>query len=56
MGTAYGLTLPVKTFAETLYIEAALQKGQKLQSPDAQERGLYVAYGAIDLAGQTVNT
>lgn len=56
MGTAYGMTSPVKTFAETVYIEAALQKGQKLQLPDAQERGLYVANGAVDLAGQAVNT
>ena len=52
MGSAYGLTSPVKTFAETLYIEAALNKGQSLQLPSTQERGLYVAKGQIEINQQ----
>ncbi|WP_111497863.1 pirin family protein [Marinobacter bohaiensis] len=47
MGTAYGVTSPVKTHSETLYVEAHLQQGQSLVLPDAPERALYVADGAI---------
>ena len=48
IGSAYGLTSPVKTFAETLYIEANLKKGQSLELPDGvQERGLYVVSGKL---------
>ncbi|TDR20478.1 pirin family protein [Marinicella litoralis] len=55
MGSAYGLTSPVKTFAETLYIEAALAQGQSLILPVAEERGLYVANGQIDINQQPLN-
>ncbi|MBN7797656.1 pirin family protein [Parahaliea mediterranea] len=48
MGTAYGVTSPVKTYASTLYVEAHLQAGQSLQLPDAQERAVYVASGALN--------
>ncbi len=47
MGTAYGVTSPVRTFAETLYVEASLKRGQKLVLPDARERAVYVAEGAL---------
>ncbi|RLU00089.1 MAG: pirin family protein [Ketobacter sp.] len=47
MGTAFGVTSPVKTFADTLYVEAHLQPGQRLQLPEAQERGVYVASGNL---------
>lgn len=47
MGTAYGLSSPVRTFADTLYIEAALKAGQSLELPNAPERGIYVASGQI---------
>ena len=48
IGTAYDVTSPVKTFAETLYIEASLQKGQCLEIPDGiQERGLYIVRGKL---------
>ena len=53
MGSAYGLTSPVKTYAETLYVEAELQAGQQLRIPDAPERGIYVAAGEIQV-GDTV--
>ncbi len=49
MGTAYGVSSPVKVFAETLYIEAALDKGQSLQLPMVEERGLYVVHGQVEL-------
>ncbi|WP_323844201.1 pirin family protein [Microbulbifer magnicolonia] len=47
MGTAYGVTSPVKTFAETLYAEAQLQAGQTITLPDAPERAVYVAAGHL---------
>jgi redox-sensitive bicupin YhaK (pirin superfamily) len=51
MGSAYGLTSPVKTFADTLYVEAAPQAKQKLKLPDAEQRGLYVANGTVQVNG-----
>lgn len=47
MGTAYGVTSPVETFAETLYVEAYLEPGQKLALPAAAERAVYVAQGHL---------
>lgn len=47
MGSAYGVTSPVRTFAQTLYLEASLQPGQALSLPASPERAVYVAGGAI---------
>lgn len=47
MGSAYGVTSPVKTFADTLYVEARLQPGQTLELPEAEERAVYVASGSL---------
>ncbi|OEY67583.1 pirin family protein [Marinobacter sp. X15-166B] len=47
MGSAYGATSPVRVFSDTLYVEALLQPGQSLQLPDAEERALYLADGAL---------
>ncbi|MCH8498537.1 MAG: pirin family protein [Marinobacter sp.] len=47
MGSAYGATSPVRVFSETLYLEAHLNKGQSLTLPETEERGLYVAKGAL---------
>ena len=49
IGSAYGLTSPVKTFYQTLYLEAELQAGQSLVLPDSPERGLYLVSGAVQL-------
>lgn len=49
IGKAYGISSPVKTFFDTLYIEADLKAGQQLILPNAAERGLYIAKGAISL-------
>lgn len=54
MGSAYGVTSPVKTFAETLYAEAHLKAGQRLALPEARERALYVVSGALRLGGTTL--
>lgn len=48
IGAAYGLQSPVKTFAQTLYVEASLQAGDSLTLPDGvDERALYVAGGKL---------
>jgi redox-sensitive bicupin YhaK (pirin superfamily) len=47
MGSAYGATSPVKVFAQTLYVEAELQAGQRLLLPDARQRAVYVAQGGV---------
>lgn len=54
MGSAYGLSSPVKTFAHTLYVEAALNAGQSLELPNAAERGVYVASGEVRIGGRTI--
>lgn len=54
MGDAYGVASPVKTFAETLYVEATLKPGDRLPLPDAAERALYVADGALQIDGTDV--
>jgi len=51
MGAAYGLTSPVKTYAETLYIEGRLKAGSTLQIPmGVAERAVYVCDGELDIA------
>lgn len=47
MGSAYGVSSPVKTFAETVYVEAQLKAGQEIVPPAAEERAVYVASGAL---------
>lgn len=51
MGSAYGLTSPVKTFAETLYVEANMKAGQSLTLPPCAERAIYLAQGSVMSAG-----
>jgi redox-sensitive bicupin YhaK (pirin superfamily) len=49
MGSAYGLTSPVLTYAETLYVEAHMQTGQRLSLPNTEERAIYVAKGSLKI-------
>ncbi|WP_445767180.1 pirin family protein [Rheinheimera sp.] len=54
MGSAYGYTSPVKTYAQTLYVEAELKAGQTLTLPNCAERAIYVAKGELQLKDTTV--
>jgi hypothetical protein len=54
MGSAYGTTSPVTTFAKTLYLEARLQAGQTLAIPDEEERGVYVVSGEVNIDGSHI--
>jgi redox-sensitive bicupin YhaK (pirin superfamily) len=47
IGSAFGVSSPVKTFSETLYVEAHLQPGQRFMLPEAEERAVYVAGGRL---------
>ncbi|OHU87671.1 MULTISPECIES: pirin family protein [Pseudoalteromonas] len=49
IGTAYGVASPVKTFSETLYIEARMQAGQTLELPTTDELALYVVTGRLSV-------
>ncbi|MGZ3306224.1 MAG: pirin family protein [Asticcacaulis sp.] len=52
MGYAFGLRSPVRTFAETLYVEARLAAGRELQAPmGVAERAVYVCKGRLDIEG-----
>jgi len=54
MGSAYGVTSPVRTFAETLYIEGRLEAGAQIMAPLADERAVYVCSGAMDIGGRRI--
>ena len=47
IGSAYGVTSPVASYASTLYVEAHLQPGQSLVLPEAEERAVYVPSGKL---------
>jgi redox-sensitive bicupin YhaK (pirin superfamily) len=53
MGAAYGERSPVSFPHETLFAEAVLAPGAVLPlDPDYDERGVYIASGEIDIAGE----
>ena len=52
IGSAYGATSPVAFPHAAFYVDAALEPGATLPlDPDYEERAVYVAAGAIDIAG-----
>ena len=55
MGTAYGFTSPIKTFAETLYLEAEMQEGDELLLPKAEQLAVYVPLGNIVVQEQEIS-
>ena len=57
MGQAFGLTSPVQTYAQTLYVEVRLKMGRDLQVPmGVAERAIYVCSGTLGVEGMTLNT
>ncbi|MBT0587472.1 pirin family protein [Alteromonas oceanisediminis] len=54
MGQAYGKQSPVKTFAETLYIEAGMMPHQSLILPAAEQRAVYVAGGTVTIGNAVI--
>jgi redox-sensitive bicupin YhaK (pirin superfamily) len=52
MGSAYGVTSPVRADFDTLYVDVYLQAGARLPvDADAEERAMYIVYGEIDILG-----
>jgi redox-sensitive bicupin YhaK (pirin superfamily) len=54
MGSAWGMTSPVKTFAHTVYAEAVLKTGQSIVTPRAEQMAIYVASGQLLIDTQKV--
>ena len=53
-GSLYGATSPVRTHSDLFYADVTLQAGAVLPLPaDHEERGVYLAEGEIDIAGQS---
>jgi redox-sensitive bicupin YhaK (pirin superfamily) len=53
-GSLFGETAPVRTFSEMFYADVELSPGAKVPLPAGQEeRGIYVAEGAIEIAGDS---
>ena len=52
MGSAFGMTSPVKIFHPTLYFEATLEGGAILSLPDVEELALYPTAGDLSVDGQ----
>jgi len=52
-GTAFGKRSPVTMLSDWLYVEVNLAAGARAPlDPDHEERGIYVAEGAIEIGGQ----
>jgi redox-sensitive bicupin YhaK (pirin superfamily) len=52
-GSLYGATSPVKTHSDLFYADVQMAAGSAIPlPPDHEERGVYVADGEIDVAGQ----
>ena len=55
VGEAFGRTSPVKTFANTIYLDISLAAGAHLSLPPlAEELALYAVQGDIQVDGQTL--
>ena len=55
-GTAFGVTSPVTTLSETLYLSARMPAGASLEVPGGvDERAVYVVSGTLRIAEQDLN-
>jgi redox-sensitive bicupin YhaK (pirin superfamily) len=54
IGSAYGVTSPVRTLSETLYVAVDLAPAQSIENPDAEELGVYVVEGSVAVGDQFV--
>jgi redox-sensitive bicupin YhaK (pirin superfamily) len=53
-GALYGASSPVAVFSETLYADAALAEGARLELPvEYEERAVYIAEGRIAIGAET---
>jgi hypothetical protein len=54
LGSAFGISSPVTTQSETLYVEVILEPGQSVEIPDAEELAVYVVEGSVAVNDQFV--
>ena len=54
LGSAFGVSSPVSTGSETLYVEAVLEPGQSVAIPRAEELAVYVVEGSVAINGEFV--
>jgi redox-sensitive bicupin YhaK (pirin superfamily) len=54
MGSAWGMTSPVRTFATTVYAEAALKTGQTIVTPKAEQLAIYAVSGKLKIGQHVV--
>lgn len=56
-GEAFGKRSPVKTLSDWFYVDLALDTGATAPfDPDYEERAIYVAEGAVEIAGDTFDS
>ena len=55
LGSAFGVSSPVKTRSETLYVEAELEPGQSVAIPEADELAVYVVEGRVSINREVVD-
>jgi hypothetical protein len=54
IGSAYGVTSPVQTESETLYVELKVDAGVSVDLPHTQELGVFVVDGDVSVDGQDI--
>jgi len=54
LGAAFDVRSPVQTESDTLYLELKLDAGAEADLPGAEELGVYVVDGEIELEGRTI--
>jgi redox-sensitive bicupin YhaK (pirin superfamily) len=55
LGSAFGVSSPVSTRSETLYVEVLLQPGQSVAIPEAGELAVYVVEGSVAINREFVD-
>ena len=55
LGSAFGVSSPVATQSETLYVEVILEPGQSVAIPEAEELAVYVVEGSVAINQEFVN-
>jgi len=56
IGSAFGVTSPVKTPSATLYVEVNLAAGQRVAIPAAEELAVYVVSGSVAIGDEFVDS
>lgn len=55
VGSAFGVTSPVRTFSPMFYLDAPMAAGAQFElPPEYPERAVYVVSGAMEVAGQSL--